>query len=159
MVVPADRPGVVLGGDPAVGVVDGVIEISVPGRAAAAGMHTRPVADLDMAAQRSPGEAGSRILPAGPVRLRLSLVGTVGGVLGGDISDHRGPLSAGAARLGVGGEVGDQGGRDMQFDDPASCRCLAGRRRPSAGLAVPQGGGRRRVIPARISRPSESVMA
>jgi hypothetical protein len=60
------RTEVSLGGGPATSVVDGVVEVGVAGRAAAAGVHADPVADLGVAAQHCSGEPGDRVLRCAP---------------------------------------------------------------------------------------------
>ncbi len=78
---PAAWPGVRLGGGPAVCVVKSVVEVGSAGRAAAAHIYTRPISDLDMAAQHHPGEPGGRGLSARGAPATL-------GVLGGDVGSQ-----------------------------------------------------------------------
>ena len=62
VIVATKRPGVDLVGSSAVPVINGVVQVGAAGAGAAAGIDTRPVPNLNMAAQRCPGESSGRVL-------------------------------------------------------------------------------------------------
>jgi hypothetical protein len=116
------------------GVVSGVVQLGGGGRAPAAGVTAVAIPDLDVASQGAAGEPGARLV----VQRGPQLVAA--GVLGGQVGDHPGPLPAGR---GVGGQLGQHRGGDVQLDDPAALR--RHRRRLGVGAGS---SGRRRVTPA-----------
>lgn len=68
-----------------------------------------------MAAQHRTGESGSRVLHGRSTPTERGVLG----VLGGDVGHHCGPVAAGIQAR---GELSEQGGGQVQFDDSTPTR-------------------------------------